>query len=193
VLRSQAVAQRPDLHALAGRLAADEAALALACKECCPDFEVIAAYDSIMGNGPMRDLAPQIGVRVNLPVRLARRKGAIAEAQAGIARRHAELNVRIDQVNFQVQEAYEQVVESEKSVRLYENTILPAARENVKTAQAAYVTGKTPFLSLIEAQRNLVDLRDRFYSNSADYFRRRANLDRAVGTAQWPAASPCAP
>jgi outer membrane protein TolC len=193
VLRSQAVAQRPDLHALADRLAADEAALALACKEYCPDFEVIAAYDSIMGNGAMNALAPQIGVRINLPIRLARRKGAIAEAQATVARRRAELDARIDQVHFQVQEAYEQVLESQKSVRLYETTILPAARENVKTAQAAYTTGKTPFLSLIEAQRNLVDLRDRFYSNSADYFRRRATLERAVGVPVPPATSPCVP
>jgi outer membrane protein TolC len=193
VLRGQAIAQRPDLHALADRLAADEAALALACKEYCPDFEVVAAYDSIMGNGPTRDLAPQVGVRVNLPLRLARRKGANAEAQAAIARRHAELDARIDQVSFQVQEAYEQVLESEKIARLYEKTILPAARENVKTAQAAYTTGRTPFVTLIQAQRNLIELRDRSYASTADYFRRLATLERAVGGPQELSASPCLP
>jgi outer membrane protein TolC len=53
----------------------------------------------------------------------------------------------------------EQVVESEKTDRLYENTILPAARENVTAAENAYGAGKIPFLSLIEAQRNLIGLR----------------------------------
>jgi hypothetical protein len=43
------------------------------------------------------------------------------------------------------------------------------------------VTAKIPFLSLIEAQRNLVNLRDRYYEAVADYFRRRATLDRVVG------------
>ena len=53
--------------------------------------------------------------------------------------------------------------------------------ENVKAAQSAYVTGKTPFVSLIEAQRSLVMQRDRNFEVTADYFRRRATLDRLVG------------
>ena len=36
-------------------------------------------------------------------------------------------------------------------------------------------------LSLLEAQRNLVGLRDRYHETVADYFRRRATLERAVG------------
>ena len=80
-------------------------------------------------------------------------------------------------------------------MRLYEKTILPAAEKNVKSAEAAYVTGKIPFLSLIEAQRNVVNLRDRYYEAVADYFRRRAALERAVGgplTPEPSAASPAA-
>ncbi len=66
-------------------------------------------------------------------------------------------------------------------MRLYRDTILPAAEANVKSAQAAYVTGKIPFLSLIEAERNVVNLRDRYYEAVADYFRRLATLERYVG------------
>jgi hypothetical protein len=36
-------------------------------------------------------------------------------------------------------------------------------------------------LSLIEAQRNLILLRDRRYEAIADYFRRRATLERVIG------------
>jgi outer membrane protein TolC len=85
-----------------------------------------------------------------------------------------------DQVNYQVQEAYARLQRSEKSVRLYRDTILKAAEANVKAAQAAYITGKIPFLSLIEAQRNLAGLHDRYYEAVADYFRRQAALERAV-------------
>jgi outer membrane protein TolC len=180
-LRAGALARRPDVQALAERIKAEQAALALAEKEFCPDFEVTAAYDTIMGNGPTRDLAAQVGVRVNLPVRKARRHAAVAEAQARIAQRQAELARQIDQVNFQVQEAYAQARESERVVRLYEETILRAARGNIQAAQSAYVTGKIPFLSLIEAERNLVDLRDRYYEAVADYVRRRATLERVGG------------
>ncbi len=180
-LRAQALDARPDLKAIAERLRMEEASLALAHKDYCPDFEVIAAYDSMMGNGQTRPVAAQVGVRLNLPVRCARRQGAIAEAEARIAQRRAELAARADQVSFQVQEAYEQVVESETNARLYEETLLPAAQNNIRAAQAAYLTGKVPFLTVIEAQRSLVELRDRSYAVLADYFRRRATLDRVVG------------
>jgi outer membrane protein TolC len=182
-LRSLAVTQRPDLKALQDRITVEETALRLALREYYPDVEVAAAYDTIMGNGPMRDLAPQVGVRMNLPVRLARRHAAVAEAQAKVSQKQAEYTSRVNQIHFQVQEAYEQLVESERVLGLYEKSILPAAQENVKAAQAAYITGKTPFLSLIEAQRNLVSLRDRNYEATADYFRRLATLERATGGA----------
>lgn len=180
-LRSRALAQRPDLKALQGRITVEENALKLALREYYPDVEATAAYDTIMGNGPMRDLAPQVGLRMNIPVRLARRNGAVAEAHAKIAQKQAELTSRVNQVQFQVQEAYEQLVESRRILELYEQSILPAAQENVKAAQAAYITGKTPFLSLIEAQRSLVSLKDRDYEAMADCFRRLATLERALG------------
>jgi outer membrane protein TolC len=180
-LRASALAQRPDLKALEDRLNADQASLALAFREYYPDVEVSAAYDTIMGNGPTRDLAPQVGVRLNIPLRWERRRAEVAEARAKIARRRAELVGRINQVHFQVQEAYEPVRESEKVLALYQKTILPAAEENVRAAQDAYQTGKIPFLSLIEAERNLVGLPDRNYEATADYFRRLATLERVLG------------
>jgi outer membrane protein TolC len=180
-LQSRALSQRPDLRALADRIAADQAALALAEREYYPDFEVAAAYDTIMGNGPARDLAPQVGVRLNVPVRRARRNAALDEAEAKIAQRRAEMGSRTDQVNFQVQESYEQVAEAERIIRLYEETVVPAAKKNVDAAQVAYTNGRIPLLSLIEAERNLVGLRDRFYEATAEYGRRRATLERATG------------
>jgi outer membrane protein TolC len=72
---------------------------------------------------------------------MGRRNGAVAEAHAKIAQKKAELASRMNQVQFQVQEAYEQLLESERILVLYDKTILPAARENVKAGQTAYVTG----------------------------------------------------
>jgi outer membrane protein TolC len=180
-LRAAAVARRPDLQAVADRVAAEQAQVALARREFFPDFEVGAMYDTIMGNGPARDLAPQVMLRMNLPVRRGRRFAALAEVEAKVAQRQAEFTYLTDQINFQVQEAYERVAESDRLVRLYQGTILPKAQDNVNAAQPAYATGMIPLLSLLEAQRNLVMLRDRYYEVFADYFRRRAALERAVG------------
>jgi outer membrane protein TolC len=179
-LRAIALAQRPDLRASADRITAEQAALALAQKEWYPDFEVMAAYDAFW-QPDERDLRPQLGIRLNLPVRKDRRYAAIVEAAAMLAQRQAEYAGLADQVNFQVHQAFEQVRESERVVSLYEQTILPAAQQNIKAALAGYTTAKVPFLSLIEARRNLVMLRDRYYEAIADYHRRRATLERVVG------------
>jgi outer membrane protein, heavy metal efflux system len=181
-LRAVALAGRPDLKALADRVRAEEASLALACKDFYPDFEPFFMYDRFMGNMPdNRDLASMLGVRMNLPVYREKRYAAVAEAQTRIAQRRAELAKQADQVNFEVQQAYERLQTSERAVRLYEKTVLPAARENVEAAESAYQTGKVPFLSLIEAQRNEVMLLDRYHEAVADSFRRRATLERVVG------------
>src|SRR5262245_33632577 len=102
-LRSQAVGLRPDLQALQNHIAGEEAALALAYKEYCPDLAVMAAYDAFW-QSEERDLRPMVGLRLNVPLAKSRRQGAVAEAAARIAQRRAELNSRIDQIHFQVQE-----------------------------------------------------------------------------------------
>jgi outer membrane protein TolC len=178
LLRTRALEARPDLKAQRERIRAEQASLGLAHKEFYPDVEVMAAYDSIWQEKPLR---AQVGVRVNLPVRTERRHAAVNEAEARLAQSLAGLARLTDQVGYQVQQALEQARESEQVVSLYQKTILPAAHQNVKAAQSAYVTGKIPFLSLIEAQRNVVSLQDRYYEALAEYFRRRATLERVAG------------
>ena len=90
------------MQALGRRLAADEAALALAFKEKCPDMELWAGYDAFWQERPLRSM---VGMRLNVP-RPGRRDGAILEAQSKLAQRRAELDRLVDQASYQVQEAY---------------------------------------------------------------------------------------
>ncbi|HEV3236559.1 MAG TPA: TolC family protein [Gemmataceae bacterium] len=184
ILRQQARAKRPDLLALENRIKADEAALALAEREYWPDFEVGAAYDTIMGNGPTRDLAAQVGIRMNVPIRLSKRDAATAEARARLQQRKAELAKQTDQIHFQVQEAFAQLREANRIVDLYEKTLLPKSKGNVEAAESSYVGGRIPFVSLIEAQRGYVEIQDRYYEALAERFRRQANLERVTGGRQ---------
>ncbi len=172
---------RPDVRAVVARVAAEESTLALAIKEYKPDVEVMAAYDGFWQGLGGRPLQWQVGLRTNLPVRFARREGAVAEARAKVTQRRAELARLTDRINFEVQEAFERVREANEVVILYESKVLPAADANVKEAEAGYTNNRVPFLNLIEAQRNAVSLRDRYYEAVAESARRRAALDRAVG------------
>jgi outer membrane protein TolC len=190
VLRDSALARRPDLRALKARIAADQAELAFAEREFYPDVEAMASYDSFwQAADDQQRLRAQVGIRMNLPVRLDRRRGAVAEASAQLAQRQAQLAQRMNQIGLDVEQAAAQARESEQALRLYEERILPAARENVKAAQSAYTTGKIPFVTLIEAQRNLIELRDRFYQAGADYHQRKATLERATGGTLTPVSA----
>ena len=126
-------------------------------------------------------MRPQLAVRMNLPVRLAKRDAAVQEAEAKIGQRVAELNKLTDDVNLAVAQAYAEVGESDKTVGLYKETLLPAAELNVKTLQTQYTTGKTAFINLLDAEQSVIDLRDRHYEALANAFRRRAAPERAVG------------
>jgi len=172
---------RPDLRALTARVGADEATLAVALNEYKPDVEVMAAYDGFWQGAGGRPLQWQVGLRTNLPVRYARRGGAVEEARANVARRRAELARLADLINLQVQEAFEQVREADDVVKLYKAKVLPAAEANVKVARSGYANNKIPFLNLIEAQRSLTALKDRYYEAAAESVRRRAALERVVG------------
>lgn len=177
-IRTMALLRRPDLAAATNRLSAEQAKLALALREYKPDVEVAAAYDALWQELPLRTM---VGVRVNLPVRLSRRDAAVVEAQSMIRQRQAELARLTDQANFEVQQSYSMVRESEQAIELYRTKLIPAAENNIGAAKSAYVAGKIPFLSLLEAQRNLVELRDRQFEVVVEYFRRRAALERAAG------------
>jgi outer membrane protein TolC len=185
-LRTAALSRRPDLQALADRIRSEEAKLGLAYKDFYPDFEVAAGYDAFWD---VKSQRPEVSLRMNLPLYRDKRYAALAESQARIAERQADLDRQTDQVNFQVQEAYEKVSRSERSVRLYEKSILTDAKKNVEAAQAAYEAGnvKVPFLNLVVAQQSRVMLLDRYHEAVADYFRRRATLERVVGGPLAPA------
>jgi outer membrane protein TolC len=193
-LRQAGLARRPDLLALSNRVAAEESNLQLAYKEFYPDLEPFFMYDRFMGNtSGSRDLATMLGVRMNLPVRRARRNAAVEEAEARLSQRRAELAKLTDQAGFQIEQAYQEVREGVETVRLYETKILKDAQDNLEAARPAYKTGLIPASNLVEAERTLVELKDRHYQAVADYFRRRAALDRALAAPSDGASSPPAP
>ncbi len=176
-LQSLAEQQRPDLAAQQARIRADEAALELAEKEFYPDLEFVAKYDAFMPE-PMRS---QLGLSMNVPIRQTRRCAALTEAAAQLRRRRAELDARLDDVHLEVQTAFEQLAEQETVIRLYAEKVLPAAEANIRSARANYTAGKSDFLRLIEAQRQLYRQQERYQQALAGRLRRAAELERTVG------------
>jgi outer membrane protein TolC len=176
-LQQIALGSRPDLYAESARIRTEEANLALSCKEYCPDVNLIARYDGFMPE----DMRPQVGMDVNVPLRNARRAAAVREAAQRLAQRRAEYQDRLDQVRFEVHAAFSRAVQAERVMLLYRDKTLPASERNLESAQANYTTGKLDFLRLLDAERQLNVQREKYFAAQAEYQRRLAELERAVG------------
>lgn len=176
-LQQAAVNSRPDLYSQMSRIQAEEANLALACKEYYPDLNLAARYDGFMP----QDMRPQVGMDINIPIRYSRRSAAVREASNKIAQLRAEYQNLLDEVRFEVQSSFTRVVQAAEVVRLYRDKTLPAAERSLQSAQANYTTGAVDFLRLLDTERQLNNQRERYYAAVADYHQRVAELERAVG------------
>ena len=121
-------------------------------------------------------------MNMNVPLYGHIRHAAVREAEAKLAQQQAEYENRLIEIDFEEQSAYEQVQESVHTLELYDSRILPAAIQSVDSVRAGYVAGKVDFLRLNEAQRQLITLQERSYQANADYHRRIAQLERAIGS-----------
>jgi len=178
LLRERAVNARPELQSLARQLEAKRAARRLAKRDYHPDFTVMGAYNSLWADEERRWT---IGAGINIPLQIDRRRGVEAEALAESMRIAAELVAGVDEVAFEVSRAYDMLVESAHVVLLYNETFLPVADENLKAAQSGYETGTNDFLTLLNAEKNLMLVQLAHQQALTEYHQRRADLERAVG------------
>ena len=176
-LQQAAVQSRPDLYAIQSRIRAEQAHMELACREYYPDVNLVAKYDGFMPE----QMRTQVGMDINVPIQYGRRSAAVREASERVAQRSAEYQDRLDQVRYEVQSGLDRAGQSQRVVRLYEQKILPATQRSLDSALANYTTGKLDFLRLLDAERQLNTQREMYYQAIAEYHRRLAELDRAVG------------
>jgi cobalt-zinc-cadmium efflux system outer membrane protein len=178
-LRNLALSQRPELAAQEARIRAERYAIALACKDFYPDVEVVGRYDAFWQETPLR---PMVGMNLNLPLYKDKRRAAVGEARARLAKEQADLDAQINEIAFEAEQARQQVIESQQSLAVYRDRLLPTAEQSIESARASYIAGRLDFLRLIESQRQLLSLQDEFYSALAEYHQRSAALDRVIGS-----------
>ena len=177
-LIAQALADVPELAAAEARIGAEESRVTLARREYFPDFTVVGSYNRLWQED---DLQPFVGLQLNVPLQVGRRKAAVDEAEARLeAARSHRLAVE-DEVRLGVQSGTDRLGEARHVERLYRDLLLPAARDQVDAARSGFETGRNSFLALIDAERNLLTVTLGYEEALANLGRRRAELDRARG------------
>ena len=182
VLRARALAERPELAALAAKIRAECAALDSARLAYYPDVEVYGRYDTFWQPADtQKDLRGQVGVNMNMPIYRERRAAAVREAAAKVSQRQAEFRQQAATVEYEVASAWESLQESLRAAEIDRLRIIPTARQNVAAARANYDSNVGDFLQLLTAQRQLIAAQQKQQETIVDCRRRRAALERAVG------------
>lgn len=177
-LEEAAIAARPEMARRLAELRSLQLGVELARRERRPDFGVMGSYNSMWMDAEHRWMA---GVSVNLPVWRSRIAAAEAEAEARLAqaeseREHLEIEIRAE-----VREKLARLGEAQQRIALFEDRLLPAVRDFIQAARAAFETGQSSFLNVIEAERGLRRAQLGYEQALADRRRREVELDRAVG------------
>ena len=176
VLIETAMSSRPDLRAaeLAIQAATERArwersrVLALVA----PILSIKEVGTSGVRTGP--------GAALELPV-FHRNQGGISRADAEVERATLAYLALRDRIELEVREARLQLVQARESVNTIRSDVLPGAQEVIRLAEKAYADGDASYLFVLEATRQIYDVRQREAESLAAARRARAQLERAVG------------
>ena len=173
-----ALESRPELQAASARIDAREAAAGSARREYFPDFRLLGVYDRSWDTTDMR---PMIGLELNVPLGLGRRRAAVEQARAELEQARRERQQIEDEVRTEVVTARERLAEAQHLLELRRDRALPAARDRVAAVRAGFEAGRSDFDDWIEAERALRDAEFATESARADTSRRAAELAAALG------------
>jgi cobalt-zinc-cadmium efflux system outer membrane protein len=177
-LEAEAVDKRPDILAARDRARAEVARGDRASREYLPDVTLSTSFNSMWDTPEHRWM---IGLGFNLPVQTGRRGGAVDEARATHAQFEADAARMSDAARTRVVVALKQLEESEHVLHLFAQRLLPVARDEVDAARAAFTASQTPFVAVVDAEKNLRGVELEQEMALANHDRRLAELDHALG------------
>ena len=131
---------------------AREAGVRVAKLENAPDFEFRVEARQLNGRSGIQEY--DTGVAINFPWLWRGKYRALQqEAKADLAMAQAEFDNEVNMTMLEIKELYTRVESATRLVKVYEDKLLPQARQLIETTRAAYEAGNATFLELIEAQK----------------------------------------
>ncbi len=177
-LAQVAYVQRPELRNMQSMAEMYQLSARLARKEYIPNFMLSFSHRQMPDQ--MRNFDAMLSL--NLPIYFWRKQTPrVQEAEANYGMATASLQAMRNMVRFEVESAFLKVEQAGRSVRIFQNTIVPQAEQSLLANRAAYETNKVDFLMLIDSQRTLRDMKLAYYQALAAFGTRLAELERVVG------------
>ena len=176
----------PELKSLDSLAAKERTGIALAKKEFFPDVRL--GVDYILTGDAINRATPDsgkdavvAGFSINLPIWVGKYRAGVREA---MARYSAAIEQRIDRGNTLAADlklAQFKYQDASRKIALYRDALIPKADQTLKVTQRAFEAGKADFLSLIDAERELLEFQLTYARALADHAQRLAELEMLLG------------
>ena len=182
-LEKLTVDQRPELRALESVIGRSEKAIELAKRnQKYPDFMVGLQYWVAPDQNPKHMYTPMLTLTIPFsPWTKGKHDYEIEEALADRQMAKSNLDAMKNMALFEIRDLSAKLEAAMKSVSIYQDALLPQVEQSFQAAIAAYQTGTVNFITLLDAQRSIRDVRLGYYKALVDYEQSRADLERAVG------------
>jgi cobalt-zinc-cadmium efflux system outer membrane protein len=185
-LLEQLRSSSPELKSLDFLADKDKANIALARKEFYPDVTLGVDYVqtaearmsgvSDSGKDPV-----MVGVSVNIPLWLDKYRAGVREAESRYAATQRDRQDRANRLSTDLQLALFKYQDAERKIALYRDALIPKADQNLKVIQRSFEGGKSDFLSLIDAERILLEFQLTYERAVADREQGLSTVDKLVG------------
>jgi outer membrane protein TolC len=172
--------KNPELASLNYEAMAAGSKITLAEKNFYPDIGVGVTWEDMDSRGGRDGVS--LVFSMNLPLWRDSYRGGARQAQAQKASIEQQI---IETENVLLTKAAQSLYEyrdSIRRIRLYRDTLIPKGRELLQASEAAYREGTIDFLSLIDAQRMLLDYHLSLQRAIADNQQKLAELEMLAGT-----------
>jgi outer membrane protein TolC len=176
---------RPELESTKALIEKSESAYKLAKKEYYPDFTIGVNYIQV-DPGPLdvRDNgqdAFNVTTSINIPIWFNKLSSQVKSAGESIRAQKSFYQNVLNWTLFEVKDNYFRIQTARDTVELYKAVLIPQAEQSMKSAEAGYISGIVSFLDLLDAERILLRIQFDYWKVYADYLKRIADIERAVG------------
>lgn len=174
-LAERARSNNPQIFAEQARVSAARSSRDLALRNRYPDVSVgVRAGELALGKWEWM-------LEINLPLQQSSRRAAERETEAMLAAAVARHEASANQILADLAENLAGLDWAQRSEALTVNSLLPQTELSLESALAGYENGRVDFASLLEAQRQVRQARQRQLRSRADAQLRLAEIERLVG------------
>jgi outer membrane protein TolC len=180
-LRPLALESRPELKGMSFSIDMNKAELSGSKREYYPDIMARIMYKNIADT---KDDFWSAMIGINIPLAFwssGKYTSKVEENELNVRKAEDDLANMRNMVSFEVQNALVKVQSNYNLVLLYKNTTIPQAEQTLQATLAAYQTGKTEFLMVIDAYRMQLMTKLDYHMAVMSYMASQAQLEQAVG------------